>query len=409
MSDKKIIWIVNPFDPLPGENQHPIRYLYLAQELIDKNCRVVWWTADFCHLTKSYREPNQLDIIDNLKIRSLRVPPYSSNVSAKRFVSHFIFSVKFFLRGFFSNQKPDLIVASLPPLFSPFFAMSLSRLWNIPGIIDVQDLWPDAFHSLKLPRNIAYSSFFSFLYFLRRVSSRLARGITGVSDLYISKLSPGASSAIASFPLGSSSPPLLDISPSVNLPFKKPDDFWLLWGGSVVGHYTDINLIAEAASYFQLYNPSVKFIVTGEGDCLQLLQILIVEKSLKNIFCLGLLKPDDFWALNLLSDIGLCVYKSGAPHSLVNKIYTYMAAGLPVVNSLKGEPWNMVCANNVGLNYSAGNFDDFISKVELIIGNKEVMKSMSLKARALVQQKYTKKAVYSSYAEFLVRMIPSRR
>jgi len=47
-----LIWIVNPFDPLPGEFFKPGRYATLADILIRNGYKVTWWSSNFFHATK---------------------------------------------------------------------------------------------------------------------------------------------------------------------------------------------------------------------------------------------------------------------------------------------------------------------------------------------------------------------
>jgi hypothetical protein len=47
-----LVWLVNPFDPIPGEEEQLRRYAYLAASLREAGHRVVWWSSDFSHRFK---------------------------------------------------------------------------------------------------------------------------------------------------------------------------------------------------------------------------------------------------------------------------------------------------------------------------------------------------------------------
>ena len=50
------IWIINPFDELPGDTDVRHRYWSLAETFAEMGHEVVWWSSDFSHRRKVYRE-----------------------------------------------------------------------------------------------------------------------------------------------------------------------------------------------------------------------------------------------------------------------------------------------------------------------------------------------------------------
>lgn len=47
------VWIVNPFDDIPGEGLPPLRYWSLARVLAARGHDVTWWTAAWSHRRKA--------------------------------------------------------------------------------------------------------------------------------------------------------------------------------------------------------------------------------------------------------------------------------------------------------------------------------------------------------------------
>ena len=43
------IWVVNPFDDIPGEGLPPLRFWTLCRVLAGRGHDVTWWTADWSH------------------------------------------------------------------------------------------------------------------------------------------------------------------------------------------------------------------------------------------------------------------------------------------------------------------------------------------------------------------------
>ena len=49
------VWLVNPFDLLPGEQARIGRYAFFAKMFGEAGHTVTWWVSAFHHVTKSYR------------------------------------------------------------------------------------------------------------------------------------------------------------------------------------------------------------------------------------------------------------------------------------------------------------------------------------------------------------------
>jgi len=82
--------------------------------------------------------------------------------------------------------------------------------------------------------------------------------------------------------------------------------------------------------------PEARLWLAGEGDLSQALRQLVRREKLEErVSFLGYVKPESLWALtpkatlglNLLADMGLNYY-----HSLANKVFDYMQAGIPSLN-----------------------------------------------------------------------------
>ena len=143
---KDIIILADFCGPLDGTFNS--RFLYLADMLSDDN-DVEIITSDFNHGEKKYfsREIEK----HTYAITLLHEGSYSKNVCLKRFLAHLIWgiNVKKYLNR---RKKPDVIYAAIPPLTGPFAAAQYCRKNKIKFVIDVQDLWPEAFKMVfKIP------------------------------------------------------------------------------------------------------------------------------------------------------------------------------------------------------------------------------------------------------------------
>ena len=117
----------------------------------------------------------------NFKITLLDEPGYKKNVCLKRFYSHYKLGkvLKKYLRDI--SDKPDVIYCGIPSLSCASIAAKYGKKHKIRFIIDVQDLWPEAF-KLVLHIPILSDLIFTPFTLLANKSYRSADAIIGVSE-----------------------------------------------------------------------------------------------------------------------------------------------------------------------------------------------------------------------------------
>jgi hypothetical protein len=130
-----------------GEVEANGRFSYIAENLA-KLYDVELVSSDFSHARKQYRIKTQTKC--PYKVTLLHEPAYRKNVSPGRLISHrkFAKNLKEYLN---ESSVPDLIYCAVPSLDVGDVARKYALSKNIPFIIDIQDIWPEAF---KLVFNI---------------------------------------------------------------------------------------------------------------------------------------------------------------------------------------------------------------------------------------------------------------
>ena len=70
----------------------------------------------------------------------------------RRTLAHLTCAASSFVRGLSGAGDADVFLATSPPLFTGLAGLALARLHRRPFVLDVRDLWPDAFVDLGLAR-----------------------------------------------------------------------------------------------------------------------------------------------------------------------------------------------------------------------------------------------------------------
>src|SRR5574344_70675 len=171
---KKILFII-PFITLDNENGND-RFKYIYQNL-KKDNDVTVITSSFCHTSKKQRAE-----VTNSLYKLIYEPGYKKNICLRRFYSHYVMVRN--LKKYLNTLKNiDTIYVSVPSLKVASVATTYAKKNKIKLIIDVQDLWPEAF---KMVVNIPIISDLIFIPFtlLADYIYRNASDIVAVSNTY---------------------------------------------------------------------------------------------------------------------------------------------------------------------------------------------------------------------------------
>jgi len=400
---RKTAWIINPYDRILGESATVGRYGTLANELITRGHKVVWWTSDFNHGSKSRRIPVQ-NPMDGLEIRYLPVPPYKRNIGFDRLWNCYKYGKELY-KETLKAPRPDVIVASLPPIESAVNAVRYAQPRNIPVIIDIQDIWPEAF-LLPFPKSIhKLVSILLTPYF--KMSARAYRGataITGVSPQYVEL---GLSKRTGNDPKIPSHVAYLGYDEEVfssAQPKFNDGKIRVIFAGTL-GHTYDVEAMVRAASMLAKSHPSVEFIIIGSGPLEERARSLAAELGLPASVFMGRLPFTDVVAWLKASSIGINGYAAGAPQSFTNKICEYAGAGLAIANSLPDGLDTFINNHAMGMNYQAGNAEQLYATLKTMIDDTSLMSTYKTNSRKIALDLFERKKVYQDFASFVLNQI----
>lgn len=399
----KIAWIINPYDRILGEYETVGRYGTLAGELIKRGNKVVWWTSDFNHGNKSRRTPIK-NPVDGLEIRYLPVPSYKRNIGFDRLWNCYKYGKEFYKEAL-QTPKPDVILASLPPIESAANAVRYAQPLNIPVIIDIQDIWPEAF-LLPFPKSThGLVSLLLTPYF--KMSARAYRGasaITGVSPQYVelglskrTNKDPRIASHVAY--LGYEEEVFASAQPKFN-----DGRIRIVFAGTL-GHTYDVEAMVRAASMLAKSHSSAEFIIIGSGPLEERARSLAAELGLSPSMFLGRLPFTDVVAWLKSSSIGINGYAAGAPQSFTNKICEYAGAGLAIANSLPDGLDTFIDNHAIGMNYQAGNAEQLYTILKKMIDDPKLLATYKANSRQTALDLFERKKVYNELASFVLNQV----
>ena len=123
------------------------RFPNMAKFFVEEEEGVIYYTSDFYHAEKRFFSKEEInEAATNLgyKLNVLSVLGYYSNVSPRRVISNFIFSIRLFFILLFKVSKHDKIILPSRPVELIFFMAVLKKIIGVKIYLDIQDIWPDA-------------------------------------------------------------------------------------------------------------------------------------------------------------------------------------------------------------------------------------------------------------------------
>jgi glycosyltransferase involved in cell wall biosynthesis len=415
------IWLVNPFDDVPGEGLPAMRYWSLARVLAQRGHDVTWWSANWSHRRKTVRTA-PLGVLEDegFAVRLVAVRPYENNVSLARLASHRDFGRNFERLAHETVasgqlERPDLIVASLPPLESPEAAVRIAGRLDAALVIDVQDLWPETFERLvpgpAFLRRLLAPFFLRSMRERRRAVLAAADAVSATCRTHLEAVGPEIrpdaprhvcylGSYLQEFP---EPPRVLDAVPAAGASGQPPvpPPLECVYAGSLEAGQ-DLDALVAATRQLSADRVAATIHVAGTGSLKPML--CRAAGSLPGpcrIEVHGLLARADYVALLARCDVGLVLVKPESHVALPNKACDYAAAGLAIVNSLPGELARLVDEHAAGLTYAAGDGASLARVITSLAGDRRRLLAMRGNARRLAAAEFDRERIYPLFSDWL--------
>lgn len=391
------ILIISHFVSFPEETGND-RFCYIADYLrtnTSHNIELV--TSDFSHARKDYHDRNRKYAVGNVTF--IHEPKYKKNISIKRFYSHFVLgrNLKKYLR---SGRKPDVIYCAVPSLSVAYQAKEYAARHKIRFIIDVQDLWPEAFQMVFHVPVISNVIFMP----LRRLADCIYKGaddIAAVSGTYLKrakKVNEKSGKGVVCF-LGTD----LRFFDSCVSQDKGKDrnKLKLVYIGTLGASY-DIKTVIDALRIILRKNQlPVELEVLGDGP--QKEELEEYAKGLPVNFYGRLEYPDMVQVLSSC-DIAVNPFRHLAAQSIINKVGDYAAAGLPVINTLENKEYiHLLKKYNCGYTCENGSARDMAEKILYLAEHRDVMEEMGRNSRRLAEEKFDREVTYQSIINLICK------
>ena len=226
----------------------------------------------------------------------------------------------------------DVILVYSPPLLLGYLGSILGKLLNIPTIVNVQDIHPDALVDLGLLNNPVLIKIFEVI---ERLMYKFADVLTvhGVGNKNVVVEHGVSPNKVLTVHNACYIPPLniLREGNQFRQKYSLENSFVVTYAG-IMSSSQDLHTIVEAAKLLSRKLQDVVFVLAGNGPEREELEFLIKKLKVSNILLLPFQASTDYWQLLAASDVCLVPLKRKVKTPVIpRKLMDIMAAARPVV------------------------------------------------------------------------------
>ena len=373
------------------------RFTYLAKMLYEKGHEIEFIVSDFEHGPKKHRK-----ITEGLypyKVTYLHETGYPDNISLKRLWSHHVWG-KNVGKHLKTIGKVDVVYAAVPSLTAAKAAADFCKKTGAKFIVDVQDLWPEAF-CMAIHNKVLQKGFLPMKWYVDKVYGA-ADVAVAVSDTYVNRIfsvNNHLNSGVSVF-LGNDG----DVFDKGRKEFKiqrNDNELWLCYVGSLSYSY-DIPCVIDALAMVNErgnVKQHIKFVVMGGGTLREKFEAHGKEKGVDCEF-LGSKPYSEMVGIMCSCDMVINPIVKGSAASIINKVGDYALSGLPVINTQESPEYRaLVDEYQCGINCRCENAEDVADAIEKLALNEELRKTMGTNSARLGRDKFDRRNTYQAIVD----------
>lgn len=396
MKNKKIAIVSSQYFWLP-EEAGPSRFYSIARTFKDNGYDVDVYTSSYEHHEKKQRDKS---ISTDLNVIYIDCISYKKNIDPRREVSNIMFSAKVSKELEKRILDYEAVYCSIPPNNIGKTVGAICKKHNVPFIVDIEDLWPEAMSTLfSKPFQILTKPY----YFDAEKTYAYANGVVGTSEEYTSR---AWKNNVRSIPnrtvyVGTDINAFdEEVANNITKVIKPENEFWVIYTGSI-GHSYAIDNVVRAASQIK-DNERIKFKILGDGPLRVECEELAKKLNCNNIEFLGYVTHPAMAAYLSKSDVTINSFAKGVAQSIVNKVGDYLAAGKPMINTLENkECCTLINDNVVGINVPAEIPNELANAINKMFSSEEMRVSYGNNARLLAEMKFDRKTSYMEIIDLI--------
>jgi glycosyltransferase involved in cell wall biosynthesis len=308
--------------------------------------------------------------------------------------------------GLLSVAKPDVVLASSPPIFPMFPAWLICKLRRIPFVMEVRDLWPVSAVQMGILKN---RQLIGVMAWMERVlynqSKKIVALTEGIRDDICARGWP--KSKVELVTCGVDFDKLYPDAPGaayIRDKFGWQDKKVVLYFGAL-GEANNVPVTLRAAQRLQS-RQDIVFVLIGDGMKRIQTEKQVAALGLENVLVLPPVPKDDARLFINAADLCLVTLRDiplfdGA---IPTKLIDYMACGKAVLCGIRGEAARIVDAAGAGVMFEPENDEQLSRLVTYLLDDGALAEKMGAGGLAYVKDRFSAAIMREQMESVLLRV-----
>ena len=321
--------------------------------------------------------------------------------------AYFSFAFSSTIAGLLFAKRPDVILATSPPLTVSTTMNWLGWLRRVPTVFEVRDLWPESALDTGVlkPGRLA-----DLLYSMEAKAYSRSKWINVLTPAFQEKLveSKGVSpEKISMIPNGAD----LDLfAPGERENYVRDEHG--LQGKFVVGYFgahgraNALTQLLNVADRIKESHPNVQILLVGGGMLKQELVDQAADRKLSNVTFVDPVPKEKIADYINATDVCTAVLMKNDTFKTVypNKVFDYMCCAKPILIGIDGVARKLVEDAGAGIFAEPENVDAFVQGINTLLDSPEKMSAMGQSGRKYVEKNFDRRILAKRYLEVIEKM-----
>ena len=301
--------------------------------------------------------------------------------------------------------RPDVVIATSPQLLVGICGWWVSRVRNVPFVLEIRDLWPESLAAVGVgdSRSLLHRGLARLAGFLYRACDHLVVVTPAFKD-HIVRGWGMAEQKISTVPNGVETELFSPTSAgdSVRAELGLQGRFVVSYIGTL-GMAHDLGTVLDAAASCAEVAPDVVFLLAGEGADKERIISLARERQLSNVRFLPQQPRNKVPALVAASDVCLVTLRRSDVFKTVipTKMLEFMSCGKPIVLAVEGQARDLLNGAGAGICIPPQDSGAMVDAVRQLFNHPDVCRSFGRRGRAYVEQNLSRSETAAAYIRLL--------
>ncbi len=329
--------------------------------------------------------------------------------SHERMRNYASFCISAALRGL-TLPRPDIVIATSPQLLVGLSGWWLSFIRRIPFVFEVRDLWPESLTAVGIggEDSLLHRSLARIARFLYDHADRIVVVSPAFKDRLIEdwRVPSDKISIVANGVETNLFSPLAPSTRNIREELHLEDKFIASYIGTM-GNAHGLDTLLTAASELQTRQPSVAFLLIGEGAEKQRIKAQAQALGLTNVRFVDQQPREQIPAFIAASDVCLVLLKKTDVFKTVipTKMLEFMSCARPVILGVDGQARQIVEDAHAGIVIEPENAGALVSAIDELLSNPELRLKMGNSGRDYIVQNFSRTKTAEAYIYVLQSML----